>query len=94
MRDRLRERDKGASEQVRACERVREKERERERERVTELSQGGVDSWWLTPTPGLHFVGTHTELMVRETHGFHELMVTLGFYCVTACLCGCVCLAC
>ena len=55
-----------------------------------ELSQGGVDSWWLTPTPGLHFVGTHTELMVRETHEFHGLLVTLGFYCLCVCVCVCV----
>ncbi|KAF7658604.1 hypothetical protein LDENG_00010540, partial [Lucifuga dentata] len=46
----------------------RERERERGRERESDWSrrQGELDSWWLTPTPHLHFAGTGTELMSKE----------------------------
>lgn len=52
-------------------ERGTQSQRERERERNGR--QGELNSWWLTPTPHLHFAGTDTELMVRDIHAFYWL---------------------
>ncbi|KAM7394380.1 hypothetical protein PAMP_021187 [Pampus punctatissimus] len=55
-----------AAQRVRDTNTEREKEREKEREREKSRRQGEPDSWWLTPTPHLHFAGTGTELMSKE----------------------------
>ncbi|KAM7009046.1 zinc finger protein basonuclin-2 isoform 4-T4 [Tautogolabrus adspersus] len=60
-RERERERE---DRQRRRRERDTQKGRERKRERSGR--QGELDSWWLTPTPHLHFAGTDTELMSEE----------------------------